>query len=280
MGRGAVTPTFVVQVIPLVRTALRTIASRSLRMAAGLLFVTTLASAEDSFARVIVDEVDLRIGPGVSFRSVARASRGDTFEIVERTNQGYWLRVRLPDGRSLYVLGDAIEPFLPNESTSEGKGAGFFAPPPLAGANAGLSLVAGVLRAKTKAGGYEGFGYMEARPSWVLHKTVSLDAFIGDAMTSDGTQLIYGAGVTVYLFPHWVICPFVGIGGGGYSVFPSSDSFVLQRDDTFLARAGGGFLFALRNRILVRLEATNMTLFKSDSYVNAQTFAGGLGVYF
>jgi hypothetical protein len=47
-----------------------------------------------------------------------------------------------------------------------------------------------------------------------------------------------------------------------------------------LARAGGGVLFALRNRILVRLEATDLSLFSAETYENAQTYSGGLGVYF
>jgi hypothetical protein len=47
-----------------------------------------------------------------------------------------------------------------------------------------------------------------------------------------------------------------------------------------MARAGGGILMALRGRILVRLEVTNMTLFDAESFKNAQTFAGGFGVYF
>ena len=76
------------------------------------------------------------------------------------------------------------------------------------------------------------------------------------------------------------MCPFVGIGGGGLSVFPSSDSFVLKREDLFAARAGGGVLFALRGRILVRLEVTNLSLFNAQTYRNAQTYAGGFGVYF
>jgi hypothetical protein len=72
----------------------------------------------------------------------------------------------------------------------------------------------------------------------------------------------------------------VGLFGGGLSVFPNPDSFVLKREDLYLARAGGGVLFALRNRILVRLEATNLSLFSAESYKNAQTYSGGLGVYF
>ena len=37
---------------------------------------------------------------------------------------------------------------------------------------------------------------------------------------------------------------------------------------------------ALRSRILMRLEVTNLTLFSADKFKNAQTYAGGLGVYF
>jgi hypothetical protein len=113
-----------------------------------------------------------------------------------------------------------------------------------------------------------------------LHETVSLEGFAGDGLTSDGAQMIYGGGVAIYLAPHWPVCPFLGLAAGGLSVFPSQDSFVLRREDLMVARAGGGLLFALRNRILVRLEATNLSVFSPEAYKNAQTYAGGLGVYF
>jgi hypothetical protein len=64
------------------------------------------------------------------------------------------------------------------------------------------------------------------------------------------------------------------------TVRPNADSFVLRREDLYLARAGGGFLMALRGRILVRLEVTNLSLFDEDSFKNAQTYSGGFGVYF
>ncbi|MDB4995942.1 MAG: hypothetical protein JWM74_3374, partial [Myxococcaceae bacterium] len=76
------------------------------------------------------------------------------------------------------------------------------------------------------------------------------------------------------------VCPFLGIGGGGLAIRPNADSFVLKKQDLYVARAGGGVLMALRGRVLVRLEVTNLTLFDADTYRNAQTFAGGLGVYF
>jgi hypothetical protein len=63
-------------------------------------------------------------------------------------------------------------------------------------------------------------------------------------------------------------------------VIPQTDSFVLKREDFWVARAGGGILLALRGRILTRFEVTNMTLFTTELLKNAQTYSGGLGVYF
>jgi hypothetical protein len=235
----------------------------------------------EAFARVVVDSAELRTGAGVGHRVIYVAHRGETFALDGRPGTGFWLRVLLADGRSAYVLGDEVQPFA---VTAGEEGApsrpGLFAPPPLVGSRGGLALVGGMLSIPDATGAVQRYGYVEARPSLVLHETVSLEGFIGDGLTSDGTQLLYGGGVAIYLAPRWLVCPFVGLFAGGLSISANPDSFVLKSQDLFLARAGGGVLFALHNRILVRLEATNLSLFTAESYKNAQTYAGGLGVYF
>jgi hypothetical protein len=240
-----------------------------------------MAAEPDAFARVVVDEAEVRTGPGVSFRVVYTAHRGETLALDGRPGAGFWLRVLLPDGRVAYALGDEVQPFAvrPGEADAPSR-PGFFAPPPLTGAHGGLSIVGGAFHTPITGGSSTTYGYMEVRPSLVLDKTLSLDLFIGDALTSDGSELLYGGGASIYLAPDWVVCPFLDIGGGGMSVLPNSDSFVLKRQDFYAARAGGGLLIALRWRILVRLEASNLTIFTADSFYNAQTYAGGLGVYF
>ncbi len=232
----------------------------------------------EAFARVVVDATDLRTGPGVSFRIIYTAHRGETFALDGRQGGGFWLRVLLPDGRRAYAMGEQVEPFA--VSNNEFSRPGIFAPPPLEGAHAGFALLGGMLNIPVKNGSFQQFGYMEVRPQLVLDKTFSLEGFVGDGLTADGAQLFYGLTATVYLFPKWALCPFLDLGGGGLSVIPKSDSFVLQREDFFVARAGGGFMFALRNRILVRIEATNLTLFTASQFQNAQTVTGGFGVYF
>lgn len=235
----------------------------------------------EAFARVVVDSAELRTGPGVSYRVIHVAHRGETFALDGRPGTGFWLRVLLPDGRTAFALGDEVQPFAvsPGEEGAPSR-PGVFAPPPLEGSRAGFSMVGGVLSIPIVGVGVQRYGYVEFRPSLVLHKTVSLEGFVGDGLTSDGTQLLYGVGAAIYLAPDWPVCPFVGLFGGGLSVLPNSESFVLKRADVSVARAGGGLLFALRSRILVRLEVTNLSVFSPDSYKNAQTYAGGLGVYF
>jgi len=240
-------------------------------------------SPEDvqAYARVVIDSAELRTGPGVSYRVIYAAHRGETFPVGGRPGSGFWLRVELVDGRTAYVLGDEVQTFgVASGEAGAPSRPGLFAPPPLVGSRAGLALVGGMLSMPVATGGVQRFGYVEARPSLVLHETVALEGFVGDGLTSDGTQVLYGGGVAVYLAPRWVVCPFVGLFAGGLSVVRNPDSFVLKNEALYLARAGGGVLFALRNRILVRLEATNLSLFSAEAYKSAQTYSGGLGVYF
>jgi hypothetical protein len=235
----------------------------------------------EAFARVAVDHAEVRSGPGASHRVILDVPRGTTFAVLGRPSGGYWLRVRLDDGRVAYVLGDDVEVFQvrPGDPDPPSK-PGFFAAPPLAGAHAGLAIVGGVLEAPVADGTRDVFGFLEVRPSWVVHPSLTVDGFVGSALTRDGTQTFYGGGATINVAPRWAICPFFGLGLGGLSVVPRTGSFVLAREDVALARAGGGLLFALAGRILVRAEATHLALFRPDDTRHALTVSLGLGVYF
>lgn len=262
------------------RAALSQCAALSVALACPLV-VAADESDPDAYARVVVDSAELRTGPGIGYRVIADAHRGETFALDGRPTPGFWLRVFLTDGRTAYLLGDEVQPFAVTRGDHDVPSRpGFLAPPPLQGSHGGLALVGGLLSLPVATGGVQRFGYVEARPSVLVHKTIALEGFVGDGLTSDGAQLLFGGGVAIYLAPDWPVCPFVGLSAGGLSIVPSPDSFVLKRETLYLAREGGGLLFALRNRILVRLEVTNLSLFSADAYKNAQTYSGGLGVYF
>ena len=236
---------------------------------------------EQAFARILVDQADLRSGPGVSYRIIESLKRGETVALDGRASTGFWLKVILEDGRAAYVLGEQVETFAvkPNAPDAPSR-PGLFAPPPLTGAHGGLAIMGGLLQIPVADGSTKGFGYMEARPSVVVGPSVTLEGFIAEALTADGSQLFYGGGAAVHFAPTWPVCPYLTASGGRLNVIPQTDSFVLKKQDFYAARAGGGILLALRGRILIRLEASNMALFTTSSFRNAQTYSGGLGVYF
>jgi hypothetical protein len=246
--------------------------------------VPTQALAEDrpeAFARVVVDELELRSGPGATFRVIGTAHRGETLALDGRQGEGFWLRIITADGRTAYVLGAQVEPFAvkPGEADAPSR-PGVLAPPPLRDTLAGFNIVGGVLRIPIADGSFRGFGYMELVPQLVVHETITLNGFVGAALTADGAQIFYGGGAQVNLAPAWPISPFVGLGVGELRVLPNADSFVLAKERFYLARAGGGFMLALRGRILTRFEVTNASLFTTEGLKNAQTFSFGLGAYF
>jgi hypothetical protein len=226
----------------------------------------------DTVARVVSSTSELRAGPGLSYRVIERAERGDAFFVQGRESTGHWLRVYLADGRTAYLLGDTADTMLATDAGGEGVGApGVFSPPPLGSSRGGLAMTGGV---------FDGSGYAELKPALVLTRALALEPYVGLVMSAAGRSLLYGGGATVNLAPDWALAPFVSLGAGGYSTMPNDDAFLLRKQSLFHARAGGGLLVSLRWRITLRLEANNTVLFDASAYQNALSFVGGLGSYF
>lgn len=229
------------------------------------------AGDEDVFARVVVAETELRAGPGVSYRVIHRAVRGETFLIETRETKGFWLEVLLPDGRTAYVLGDTIAAIgADQDPAAELRKPGLFAPPALQTARGGFALLAGA---------YDGDGYAELRPALVIAPAIAFEPYVGIALQLESRKLLYGAAGTLNFAPDWAVAPFFLLGGGGVFEDPK-DEFVGAERRWFHARAGGGLLISLRLRLLFRVEASNVVLFGEDDYENTQSYLAGLGTYF
>jgi hypothetical protein len=226
----------------------------------------------DAVARVTTSASELRAGPGLSYRVIHRAERGESFPIQGREATGFWLRVYLPDGRSAYLLGDSADTVFLDDLDGPAPGSpGFFSPPPLDTAHGGFSMSGGL---------FAGSGYAELKPALVVNRSLSLEPYLGLVLSRSGRSLLYGAGATLNLTPDWPLAPYLHLGGGGFTSLPNEDAFALRRQTLAHARAGGGLLASLRWRIVLRLEATNTVLFDADSYRNAQSYVAGLGSYF
>lgn len=249
---------------------------------------TTGARAEEveAFARVVVERAEVRSGPGASYRTIAALERNETVAVDRRASDQFWLKVTLDDGRNGFILGDEVEVYaISGNEPDKPSRPGIFAPPPLLGARGGLSLFAGVLGSTIAPRSGSSFynvadGYFEVRPALVLSPHISFEPWGGISRTDDGTLWSVGGWGVIHLLPDLAVDPYLGAGGGGIFTRSNADSLVQTNDRLFAARAGGGFLFGLRGRILVRLEATNMTLFTANRFKNMQTYLAGLGVYF
>jgi uncharacterized protein YgiM (DUF1202 family) len=245
----------------------------ALGLAAALFGAPAAARAADTdvFARVVVAETDMRAGPGVTYRVIHRAQRGDTFLIRTRETSGYWLEVLLPDGRTAYVLGDTVEAMaVDSDEPNAPSKPGLFAPPALEDAHGGLALMGGV---------WNGSGYSEVRPALVIAPAIAFEPYIGLALQTDSRRLIYGGAFALNLAPDWAVAPFVVLGAGGMHETPKEENLRETRS-WFNARVGGGLLVSLRFRLLLRVEVSDFVLYTEDRYKNVQSYVGGLGSYF
>jgi hypothetical protein len=225
----------------------------------------------EAVARVTSSSSELRAGPGLAYRVIHRAERGETFPIQGREGTGFWLRVYLPDGRTAYLLGDTADTLLLGELDGASRAPGVFAPPPLSSARGGLAMTGGVFDAN---------GYAEIKPAFVVNASLSIEPYVGLVLSASGRSLLYGAGASVNLAPDWALAPYLNLGAGGFSNLPNDDQFALSERSLLHARAGGGLLVSLRWRIILRLEAMHTVLFDADSYDNMQSYVAGLGSYF
>lgn len=233
--------------------------------------VSAADGEEDVFARVVVAETDLRAGPGVSYRVITRARRGDTFLVETRETSGYWMEVSLPDGRRAFVLGDTVQAIAIDEDAPGAPSKpGLFAPPALEDARGGLALMGGV---------YDGSGFAEVRPAIVIAPSIAFEPYAGLALEPDSRRILYGGAFALNIAPDWAVAPFFLLGAGGMIEQPK-DELIRKERNWFTGRVGAGLLVSLRFRLLLRLEFSDFVMFTEDRYRNVQSYSGGLGSYF
>lgn len=257
----------------------------------GLLLLCTAAGAAsragaqddspDLYARVIVDTSVIRSGPGVSYRRLYIAERGEVFPVRARaTRGGYWFRVELPDGTTGWILGDTV---YNHEVSEEEATAGrflpwLFAPPPLPTATGELSVTFGVL-GKT-LGTEGGGGFMALRPTFYLDPTFGLELGAAASVSRGGRLFIGTVGGLVNLFPTSPVVPYVAVGGGMAQSDPNADTFLLESGQTAVAYGGGGLRFGFKYRLTFRIEVRAYAFFEPDRYVAQEEVSGGLTVFF
>jgi hypothetical protein len=233
--------------------------------------------AEDSesepYARVIVEHAAVRAGPGVGFRRVYLAERGEVFPVLSRATQGYWFRIELPDSTQGWVAGDAVHP---HELTSEGAPRErwlpwLFAPPPLAVGRGEVAITGGVLG---------GGGMFAVRPAVLLDPAFGIELNALAGVSSAGRLWMVTVGPVVNMLPRSPIVPFATIQGGVTSSRPNADSFLLESGTIASLNAGFGLRVGFHYRITLRLEARTHVFFEPDHIGSQEEFSAGLTVVF
>ena len=244
-----------------------------------LLLVLGGVASADPYLRVIAQKAPVRTGPGLGYREVFVADRGQVFAVLERGTRDYWFKVELEDGTSGWILGDTVYPFEVGEPEDPGVfrrmgraiRRAILGPPPIPYATVGLSFSAGVLDRE---------GIFMLRPSWLVDPYWAIEAFGGLSPQAQNDVFLGGLGFVLRLAPGAVIDPYAGVGLGAAHVRPKADNPVPVEDTLMALGAGGGLEITFKKQITLRLDARNWTLFDQNKSQNEQEYSGGLAIFF
>ena len=237
---------------------------------------TPSARADDEpepYARVIVERATVRAGPGIGFRGVYQAQRGEVFPLRSRASAGYWFQIELPDATLGWIAGDLVY----NHEVGEDEASGgrflpwLLAPPPLPGARGEIAISAGLLG--------EG-GMLAVRPTVLLDPAFGFELSAGAAVATGGRLLLTTVGPIVNVFPSSPVVPFATLQGGVTLSSPNADTFLLDSGGLATLSAGVGLRIGFRFRLTLRLEAREHVFFEADRRVAEKELSAGLTVFF
>ena len=244
-----------------------------------LLLVLGGVAGADPYLRVIAQTTPVRTGPGLGYREVYVAERGQVFEVLERGSRDYWFKVELEDGTSGWILGDTVYPFEVGEPEDPGAfrrmgraiRRAILGPPPTPYASIGLSFSAGILARE---------GVFMLRPSWLIDPYWALEAFGGLSPQAQNDVFLAGLGFILRLSPGAVIGPYAGVSVGGAHIRPKADNPVPVEETLMALGAGGGLEITFKKQITLRIDVRNWSLFNQNHASNGQEYSGGLAIFF
>ncbi len=236
-------------------------------------------AAADAYVRVIAQDAPVTTGPGAGYRDVYDAHRGEVFEVVERSTQGYWFRIVLEDGTTGWIYGELVFPF--DVTLGERPGAlrragrairkAILGPPPSPRADVELSVSAGLLQNE---------GLFLFRPGWLIDPHFALEAFAGLSPRAQKDIFLGGVGWTLRLAPGAAIGPFVNAGVGVAHIRPKADNFIDPEETLMGLAAGGGFEVTLKKQITIRTDYRRWILFDENKSEAGNELTGGLAIFF
>ena len=245
---------------------------------------TTLVAAPapaiaDAYLRVIAQDAPVYTGPGVSYRDIYDAHRGEVFEVVERATQGFWFRIVLDDGTTGWIYGELVFPFEvaldddPGALRRAGRAIrrALLGPPPSPRADIEISVSAGLLQNE---------GLFLFRPGWLIDPHFALEAFAGLSPRAQKDIFLGGLGWTLRLAPGAAVGPFVHAGVGVAHIRPKADNFIDPEETLMAMAAGGGVEITFKKQITLRFDYRRWVLFDPDQAEGGHELSSGLAIFF
>jgi hypothetical protein len=233
---------------------------------------------EETLVRVIAEEAAVRTGPGFAYRIIYVGRRDDVFPAIDRSSRSHWLRVRLPDGTSGWLLGDQVFPMdLDTAEAHRGPsiwrriGDALFSPSPLLEGRFSLTFSAGLV------GRDSAFIF---RPAVLFEPHVSVEGFVGETVGNQVDVIYYGGGPNIYVFPTSPVTPFLGAAIGGATTRPKADVFGIDGTTYAMINAGGGLSIALKKRVTLRGDARHYVVFSPNHTHRLEEYTGALNITF
>lgn len=241
--------------------------------------VAPATAGAEAFARVLTQRAKVRTGPGVEYRVIYTAERGQVLRIVERGTKGYWFRVELDDGSTGWIFGEQLQPFDIVDDEEPGffgrlwrsTRRALFGPTPLPHADVELSFSAGALG---------GEGLFLFRPAWIVDTHFAIEGFVGESPRKQESLLVGGVGWTLRLAPGGPVGPYLNAGVGVAYFEPKEDAFTLEPRTLAVVNAGGGLEVTIKLRLTLRFDFRHWTFFDPNEAANAKEFTGGMAIFF
>jgi hypothetical protein len=233
---------------------------------------------EEALVRVLAEEAAVHTGPGFAYRVVYVAHRDEVLPAIDRAARSQWLRVRLPDGTTGWLLGDEVFPM--DVDTAEAHrgpsiwrriGDALFSPSPLLEGQISLTWSAGLI------GGDSAFLF---RPAVILEPHITIEGFIGETVGNQIDVIYYGGGTNVFVFPTSPVTPFMSAAAGGASSRRKADQFAIPDRTYAMVNVGGGLTIALKKRFTLRGDARHYVLFDPNHTQRIQEYTGAFSVTF
>ena len=239
----------------------------------------SLVIANDAFALKIFGKkkfdvviqhpyIDVRSGPGRGYPIFHAVEKGDVITLKKRRTD--WYKIETKKG----VIGWVSRDKLNGSLTVDGELLSFDKPGWDEYINRKWEI--GVLMGEF--GGEDSYSVF-AGYRWTPN--ISTELKYSDIFSNEGNATLYSLNIVHQPFTEWKLSPFFTLGTGELNVSPNTVLIQTTNDTANVMTVGGGFVYYLSRRLLLRAEYNDHTVLEStDNNEEVYEWKAGFSVFF